>query len=616
MLKHRLHAIADARLVLAEPLDALREEPALLPATARARRRRALGLAVLALGVTALWWTSRSAPPPAVPVVATLPPPLGTSYYLGSWPGPATLSGDGSRLAFAAVDADSVVRLYVREMATGEQRALLGTEGAQYPFWSADGLWIGYFSKREASLRKISAAGGASITVCRVDDGKGGTWSRDDVILFSPDSASPIHRVSAEGGEPVPVTSLEDRRFNSHRHPRFLPDGRHFLFLARSPSAGESAVMAGSLDGGEPKEVVASVTQAEYTSGKMLFQREGTLLAQTFDPNTLELAGSPEPVATEVASIPGAGVALFSVSAAGTLVLHRGALQQEVQLELRDRTGRLLDRLGAAGAGFRDMEFSPEGEHVVFARLDRTDIFLLDLTQRNELRFTLEASEEIWPVWAPDGASLFYGSNVGGPHDIYRKVVAGAGREELVLDAPTAVVPGAVSPDGRALLYVRYPPSTQGLWSLDLASGRTERAVDRDVLQSRVTFSPDGRWILFVALGEGQSQVFATPFRGPGRILQVSQNGGAIPFWPAAGREILYLDPLGHVVSVPVTATEKTLDLGAPRTLFRALPPSLGYTNFAASPDGQRFLLAHDGILGAANELVIVTDWTSRLRGR
>lgn len=262
------------------------------------------------------------------------------------------------------------------------------------------------------------------------------------------------------------------------------------------------------------------------------------------------------------------------------------------------------------------MEFSRTGELVAFARLDRQDLFLLDLAHRNELRFTLESSEEIWPVWAPNGGSLFYGSNLKGPHDIYRKAVAGTGREDLVLDVPEAVVPGAVSPDGRTLLYVRYPPSTQGLWSLDLASGRTQRAVDRDVFQSRVAFSPDGRWILFVGLGEGQSQVFATPFLGPGRILQVSQNGGAIPFWFEAGREILYLDPLGNVVSVPVTATETKLDFGPPQTLFRALPPSLGYINFAAAPNGQRFLLARDGAFGATNELVVVTDWTSRLRRR
>ncbi|MDX1643990.1 MAG: protein kinase, partial [Thermoanaerobaculia bacterium] len=399
--RNRLHDIADARIVIAETVAGDAEEigsPGGDAVTAEPSRWRLLPWLVTALAVAvaaASWWVGRSDAPATSSIVATLPPPPGTSYYLrGTNPAPATLSHDGGRLVFGAVDADSVTRLRVRDLSTGEQRDLVGTEGAQYPFWSPDGEWIGFFSRREQSLRKIPATGGTPITICRAVDGKGGSWNRDGVILFSPNPGAPVYQVPAEGGEPTPVTFLEDERYNSHRHPRFLPDGRHFLYLARSPEAERSTVMLSDLTGSKPRALLDTATHAEYASGHLLFLREGTLLAQPFDPEALELSGSALSVATGVDGAESTGLALFSASQTGLLVIHRGVHLRPVQLELRDRSGDLLDQLATPRAVFRDMEFSPAGDRIAYSTAGASqDVYILDLAQRTELRFTLEPSE-------------------------------------------------------------------------------------------------------------------------------------------------------------------------------------------------------------------------------
>ena len=618
--RNRLHDVADARIVLDEVRSGTVDDGRTDVAAPAGAWRSALPWVLAVLGLLAAvagWWPERSASPPPASIVAQLPPPAGTSFFLaGMRPAGATLSHDGRRIVFGAVDADSVTRLWVRDLATGDLRALVGTEEAQYPFWSADDRWIGYFSRREQSLRKIPADGGTPFTICGAVDGKGGTWNRDGVILFSPSPGAPIHRVSAEGGESEPVTALEEGRYNSHRHPRFLPDGRHFLFLARSPREDRSVAMLGDLDSGVVRELLATTTQAEYAFGHLLFQREGVLLARPFDPDTLEPSGTAVSLAAGVLTVPAAGLAHFSVSRTGTLVLHRGAIVRPVQLELRDRSGRVLDRLATPSSGFRDMEFSPDGGRIAVSVDSPTqdiDIYILDLSRRTELRFTLERSEDVWPLWSPDGTAIYYASNPDGPHDVFRKAVGGSAPAEVVVDVPRTAVPAAISPDGLTLVSLQYLSDHRELWRHDLSGDADESSLGLPVFGSRAAFSPDGRWLAFVGFDDGRPEILVSPFPGPGRLVQVSRDGGAAPYWTADGGEILYLSLAGQVVSVRVETTGPDLELGPPEALFDALPPALGFRNFAASPDGQRFLFVPEAAFGAANELEIVTDWPSRV---
>src|SRR5262249_20162382 len=118
-------------------------------------------------------------------------------------------------------------RLWIRSLDSLTAKSLAGTEGATFPFWSPDGAYVGFFS--QGKLKKIAVAGGPVQTLCDASAGRGGTWNQDGVIVFAPGSSGALYRVSAAGGTSSPVTKTS----GSHRYPHFLPDGRHFLYLAR-----------------------------------------------------------------------------------------------------------------------------------------------------------------------------------------------------------------------------------------------------------------------------------------------------------------------------------------------------------------------------------------------
>jgi hypothetical protein len=269
-----------------------------------------------------------------------------------------TLSADGGSLAFVA-NTGGANQLWVRAMDILEARALPGTDGATYPFWSPDGASLGFFA--QGQLKKIAVAGGPAQTLCDAADGRGGTWNRDGAIVFSPVPPSPRLRVSAAGGIPVPATTLvEGDASAGHRFPIFLPDGVHFLFNAGSDNPDASGLYLGSLDGSAATRLLPDGTNALYVtaaassgSGYLVFRREDTLTAQPFDPQALNLSGEMFPVAEQVPIGSGhAGFGAFSASENGTLVYRTRGLKSKRELAWMDRTGtrlRVVTKTGSDG---------------------------------------------------------------------------------------------------------------------------------------------------------------------------------------------------------------------------------------------------------------------------
>ena len=280
-----------------------------IPVVAPPRWRRLLpwavaGVAVVAAAVLGVGNVSKQ---PAIDstIRFQVPPPEDRGYQLDPYrPGPVVVSPDGQSLAFTAWDADGQARIFVRDLDEVQPRVLAGTDGAEYPFWSPDSKNLGFFA--DDKLKKVSASGGQPLTLCDAPNGKGGSWSSEGVIVFEPEADRPIQRVSQLGGEPVDVTTFdEERGDNSHRHPRFLPDGQHFLYLARFRDGFDEghAIVAASLEGQEQKVIIRSPAAAENASGHLLFLRERTLMAQPFDPDALELSGELFPIADTVVLI-------------------------------------------------------------------------------------------------------------------------------------------------------------------------------------------------------------------------------------------------------------------------------------------------------------------------
>jgi len=348
------------------------------------------------------------------------------------------------------------------------------TEDATYPFWSPDSRWIGFFAQNK--LKKIAASGGPSRSLCEAPYSRGGSWNRDDIIVFSPENGGfALQRCAASGGGvPTAVTRIK----GDYRHPVFLPDGRHFLYLALGSLPENSGVYLSSLDGNENRRLLADVTEAIFArlargenSGHILFVREGNLMAQPFD------AGNAQVVGEEVLVAEGLGLPTdqtyvpVSISDDGVLLFASGAGGDRVaQIVWYDRAGNLLSSV-SAGA-IRYPAISPDEKTVAFQRLSSvtaSDLWLRD-NRGAEARFTTDVSANATPFWSPKGDRIVFASNQkGGVYNLYRKATSGNRKEkdELLLETGTAKFPSQWSRDGRFIVYTEADPKTkQDIWVL------------------------------------------------------------------------------------------------------------------------------------------------------
>ena len=626
--KQRLQSIGDARVLLqeqaSEPIASSKAVQA-KEAGPSVQRSRALPWALFGLAtaglVVALWMMNAGSPAPNAILRAAIIPPEDATFYLSEWnPGPAAVSPDGTKMVFSAQDESGAVRLYVRALDSDRSQVLPGTEAPAYPFWSPDSRWVAFSSEVDQTLKRIDTAGGPPVTVCAAENGKGGTWNRDGVILFAPRADSRIHRVSADGGEPVPVTTIDLGRHNSHRHPRFLPDGRHFLFQARSAFDSESAVMVGSLDDGSSRDLVASSTQAEYARGRLLFTRGDTLMAQPFDPDRLELSGEATPLAEGILTLTGAALAIFSASESGMLAYQTGVLDPGVPLEWRDRQGTILGELGDK-ALFGTIELSPDGKQVASVNYDSgglADLWVTEVETGLRSRFTFEPTGNIGLAWSPDSESLIFSALRGARYEIHRQAVSGVGEKELMFDWERDMVLTSTSRDGQWLLFFSTSEGTSAdlwVWS---ATEEEEPAAFRQTKADEQwgEFSPDGRWVAFVSNESGRYEAYVTAFPAAGRKWQVSSDGGHHPQWRADGREIVFSQPDGQLVAVEVEPGEDTLHVGQARSLFRIHPPRPEGPSFALAPDGERILLWTNLQQQADTVLNLVVNWPEDLERR
>ena len=377
-------------------------------AASRKSRERLLwtALAILALAALLPWVildrkvTRADA---AVTRFAVLPPD--NASFLGGDFDPVTISPDGRRLALLATSGGRR-RIWIRALESLTAEPLPGTEGASYPFWSPDSRFIGFFAN--GKLKKIEASGGSVQALCDAPDGRGGAWNRDGVILFAPRPiGESLYRVSSSGGAPVPATRLEpSRQESAHRWPCFLPDGRHFLYLASiSTRHARNGIYVGSLDSKETTLLISADSNVAYSPAvHLLFVRDQTLMAQRFDAKRQRLAGEVVPVVERMSQSRGSSHSPFSVSENGVLAYWTGDTKKE--LVWFDQVGRRLGSLGSAG-DVPNFSFSPDEKRVALARTDArsgaSDIWVVEVSRGVSSRLTLDRLEENFPIWSPDG---------------------------------------------------------------------------------------------------------------------------------------------------------------------------------------------------------------------
>jgi Tol biopolymer transport system component len=542
-------------------------------------------------------------------VRAAIPLPENTEFFLpGFFPGPVSVSPDGRWLAFSVVKEGQTWQLWVRDLSADAPRSLEGTEHAAYPFWSPDSRTIGFFADGE--LKKIEVSGGRPLTLCDAENGKGGTWNREGTIVFAPAATSALYRVPATGGEPMAVTALDTlRQERSHRHPRFLPDGRKFLYLARNADPQtKNSIMIGSVDGDEGRLLMPGEFNVAFASGHLFFLREEILMAQPFDPRRLRFAGEAFSVADGVRTIAGASLGVFSVSEENVLAYLPGGDERVSELVWVNQNGEPVGRLGDR-AQYQGPHISPDGMRVVVEIIDprvaTSDLWIYDVGSGIRTRFTFDLAADQSAVWSPDGTSIVFSSARKGHSDLYRKAVRGAEPEQLLFASGQDKYATDWSADGRFILY----ECENDVWVLPLFGSRQPYPfLQSEFEESGAKFSPDDRWVVYESNESGQSEVYVAAFPEPGRKWQVSRDGGMLPGWPREAGAITYVGLEEVMTRVDVRAEGSSFEVGTTRNLFGVW----GSTGGCWSADGRGGILIVPTVENEARHLVLVLNWQAQ----
>jgi Tol biopolymer transport system component len=537
------------------------------------------------------------------------------------------LSPDGTRLAFVARDSSGKNLLWIRPLDSLVAQALSGTENPSFPFWSPDGRSIGFFA--DGKLKKIDASGGPPQTLCDAPVARGGSWSTEGVILFSPVVDGPLYRVSASGGLSTAVTRLDaSRGESSHRWPFFLPDGRHFLYLVVNfgSSRGDPEKMGiyvRSLDSKEEKFVVAAKSTLAYAPpGYLLFRRERNLVAQAFDAKSFRIAGEPFPVAENIQYFPQTSSALFSASENGLLVWGPESASVLSRLVWLDRSGREIGSLGTEG-DLANPRISPDGARVALDITDHqtgnVDVWIYQSTGGVATRLTSDPSLDAGPIWSPDGERIAFMSLRHSHPDLYQKSSSGAGSEESIIQSERTKYPTDWSPDGKFILFRAVDATTNlELWTVPVGSSPKPIPFLKTTFGvSQGQFSSDGRWVAYSSNESGKWEIAVAPFPGPGGNWKVSPAGGSEPRWRRDGKELYYLAPDGKLMAVEVKAGA-TFEAGVAKPLFqirRREPISASdLFSYDVSADGQRFLVNTDTSDVTSAPLTAIVNWTAGLK--
>jgi Tol biopolymer transport system component len=540
------------------------------------------------------------------------------------------ISPDGRRLAFVAGTPGGKRQIWVRQLDTLAAQPLPGTENADLPFWSPDGRSLGFFA--DGKLKKIDTVSGPAVILCDAGpNGLGGTWSREGVILFAQPSA-PISRVPETGGTPVPVTKLDSSRHEStHRFPSFLPDNRHFLYVAANllgaPDDPANLIRVASIDSKDDQALIPAYSNTIYAAsaagaaeGHLLYQRDGSLFAQPFDPARLKTSGQAVPIAEHVAAYSAIWRQTTFCAAENGTVAYGMARTTPSTLFWFDRNGRQLGTVGAPAfftsgltSGVGRFRISPDGRQIaatIFDPSTRTsDIWLHNFDRGIRTRLTSGPASAADPVWSPDGKHIVFGSNRKHQADLYRKP-AGGGVEDAVIEEEGFRVADDWSPDGRFLaMELREPKGERkvSLSVLPLSGGKITTYLRRGTSTGDSRFSPDGRWLAYTSDESGRYEIYVGAFPGPGARWQISSEGGVQPRWRRDGKEIYYLSSDLRLMSVEIRLSGDALEPGIPVLLFEPHPlPSI----YDASADGQRFLFLPSGA-EQSQPITLVQNWAS-----
>ena len=565
---------------------------------------------LVALTVTVVWLRS-------------FKPPEQTMQFYAPLPFPArdiAIAPNGHTIAVVGYQESARKNvLWIYELGTQDAKSIADSEGATYPFWSADGRSLAFFA--DGKLKKVEVSGGPVQTLCDAPSGRGGTWNKDGVIVFNPDAllGGGLYRVSASGGRPTQISNPDTSRGeNSHRWPVFLPDGKHYLYMAANFSGREDvdAIFVGSLDSNEKRFVVQASGNAAYAApGYLLFYRDKTLLAQRFNLKRFALSDEPKTILTEIQYEPAVARAVFAVSDKGLLVAQTGsgvAISQPVWF---DRKGNEVGVVGKPDV-YGNVSLAPNGRVLAVDKTDmgsqNTNLWTYELQRDSAKRLTFHSGIDGVPIWSPDGTSLVFSSTRQLRNDLYIKNSDGAQEEKSIVRDDLNKFPSDWSRDGKYILYT----GDTDFWSVTVPEIKSSLFLKAVSALRNGQFSPDGKWVAFASNETGKWEIYVTSFPDARGKWQVSIGGGEQPRWRGDGKELFYLSSDVKMMAAPVTLGAN-FDAVTPIALFQTTPrQSVSRTDlfvYDVSRDGQRFLINTQVKQGESQPMSVVLNWPAKL---
>jgi serine/threonine protein kinase/Tol biopolymer transport system component len=605
--------------------------------------------AVLVIAAAAgAWFASRSLlrSPAVQPMRFTIVPPAAQPLAVTFGDRQLAISYDGRRIVYVSGGTSPAAgQLMVRTIDRLEAEPLRGTAGARFPFISPDGNWIGFF-QGQAELRKVPITGGPSITLCRINGTpRGASWGPDDTIVFATgDQSTGLLSVPAGGGSPKALTkpdvSLGEQ---DHVLPAFLPDGKGVLFTTTVPGAIENAQIAVlDLETGQARILIRGGSQPEYAeTGHLVYAAAGTLRAVRFDLAKREVLGDPAPVAERVGML-NTGATQYGISRTGALVFIPGAFASIAgagavrSLVWVNRQGR-EEPINAPPRAYFALRLSPDGTRIALDTRDQeNDIWVFDLARQTLTRLTSDPSNDVFPLWTPDGLRIVFSSPRGGSvPSLFWQLADGTGPAERLTTPTAAQFANSFSPDGTRLLLqdggtVGDAESTSAFAVSVLpmdGKGKPAPLIQTTFTNRNADVSSDGRWVAYESNDSGQFQIYVQPFPNvSGGRWQISTAGGTKPRWARSGRELFYVDATGALMTAPVQITA-AFSAATPAKLleakyFHGVQQGRSYD---VSRDGQRFLMIKDVPATDADgqpttqtqaSMVVVLNWFEELKQR
>ena len=601
--RQRLQAIGEARLLLEQGMPMPAAPAPVIVEVAKPSRRAWLPWAVAALalaGAAFLYTRPRAAEPPEV--TFQIQSPDETNIQIEK------ISPDGRSVAFITND-----HLWVRSLNQLEPRMLADKPGNGTLFWSPDSSFVGYAAS--GKLMRVAAAGGSPQVI--QERGGNGSWGTAGTIVFG--TPTGLFRMPADGGTATEIYK-NPNPLTTYQFPEFLPDGKHFLYFSNSNDAALNGVYVGTVDGSAPVKLLPDTSAAAFIqaggAGYLLFQRQGALLSQSFDPAKLKLSGVASPLAENIGSTSSIGGPGFSASAEGSLAFQ-GNQNIKLQLAWLDRTGTKLVPIGDPAA-IRTGRLSPDERLLALAiRLNfgNEDLWIQDLDRGTRTRLT-SASYIISgePVWSPSGNAIYF-SPRNGPQsrDLVRKSLTTGAKEEVLWHAGSNGTILDVSFDEKNALFYQSDADGDHLYLLPLEG--EHKPVPLHIKVSRASgnnmaaFSPDAKFVAYVSSETQRDEVYVEPVSVGSRVA-VSSKGGSAPRWSRDGKQLYFTSPEGFM-SVPVRLSP-SLDIGQPSVVFTtASLREKQIRTVAPTRDPQRFLaaIAPEGL---APPLTVMLHWKPR----